>query len=794
MPIPQPKVPLKDHCSIIHNNKLYVYQPDAFQALDLRKGGQWTQLPMGVSTTGSVCVQGSVDDQPAFIVVGGSTQEQGYKGLQHYSFSSNSWKSDTPADGVAIHRQGHGAAFLQGACQILVYGGSQDNGPAPSSQTFVLSTDPPYSTQAFSSTAPPASGPLVLPYNSTHALMLGGDPTNTELYTFSPDGGWRPLGVSLQNGVKGPNSVQATILHGSDGSKILEIFDLSVTPNQITTVLLQNSTGTSDHVRPRSYIPSPHHPAKRRKRETTLADRPAYNSTLAPQEPRTGFSLAADPTTGLVVATGGNDQVPLAIFNETGNQWIDPIQFFDGETSPASSTSAAPSTPSPTAVPPAGIQANHHQPSGDRTLTILGATLGGVFGAAVLLVTLLFLLRLRRKKREQKKEKKGNDFPLEQKHEMDFADIGADFMKEAGGSVSGTAHRRDKSGNTAKYHDRSGAGTSQSKRSLLVHAKGDSGGSGFSVWSRGTKSPENKSPPQISAPVMGTPFSRSGAASPEPMPADTGWSRYFANNTAQEMLPRAMPPTEDARPATYMSTALSQSDYGSSLIPSAYPHQSAEVEPLDFRPAQYMIPPNPSGFAAAGFQSQPGLGVALTHGVAPELLDQSPTPSVVSDIDEEDEYRHSNGQDSWSPVESGGERDSRWTDEQPLSTYGNRLGYPPSSERMHIPNFPMPSAGNSVTVSPVPSHPQSERIRGLRNVVSRDLMRSNSPRQQATDDVRTGTQIVTPSTTPVARTFPRPKEQLGLRGRGTHETEDMSWLNLGTSAEQPPRHLYHAAR
>ncbi|KAL9128027.1 MAG: hypothetical protein Q9217_003221 [Psora testacea] len=790
MPLPQPKVPLKDHCSIIYKNKLYAYQSDAFQALDLTEGGQWTQLPMGLSTTGSACVQGSVDDEPAFIVVGGSTQQQGYNGLQHYSFQSNSWKSVKPADGVVANRRRHGAAFLQESSQILTYGGSQDNDSSASSQTFIISTEWPYSTQAHSSTAPAVSDPLLLPYNTSHALMLGGNPTNTKLYTFSPSAGWHQLEVSLQNGMKDSTKMQATIFHGSHGTKLLEIFDMSTSPNQIKTVLLQNATNTSDRTRARSYVSSPHQPAKRRKRDTSLAHRPAYNNTLAPQDTRTGFSLASDLETGLVVATGGNSQAPMAIFNETGNQWIDPNQFFEAEPSPTLSPSSTSSTPPPTAVPSAPVTANHS--ARDRSLTILAGILGGVLGAALLLVLLLLLLRHIRR-RKQQEEAKRNNYPLEQKQEMDFTDIGADFMKEAGGSNVGSAHRRNKSDNSVTHQDRSGATTSQSKRALL-HAKGDSGGSRHSIWRRGTKSPEKKSPPQISAPIMaGASLTGSMRASPESRPADSGWSRYFANNNnnVQEMLSKPTPRAEETRPVSYVSNDPSQSDYGSSHIPSSHPHESAEVEPLNFRPSQFDVPPNVHAVSPTDFSPQPGLGVALTHGTSRKPPAESLTPSVVSDIEEEDDYCHSNGQDSWTPVESGGERDSHWTDDRPGSSYSNSLVYPHPGERVRIPKFPMPNAGNSTTTSPIASQSQNEQARGLRNVVSRDLMRSNSQRQRATDIVRTGTQRVTPTTAPTVRTFPRRPEQLGPRGRGSSEREDMSWLNLGTNAEQQRNHPYY---
>ena len=805
MPLPQPKVPLKDHCTVIYNGKLYAYQADAFQTLDLKEGGTWSQLSIGVATTGSACVQGSVNDDPAFILVGGTTSEDWYQGFQHYSFKDAKWTSDQPLDSVATDRTRHGAAFLQQSSQILTYGGSQDNDSTPSSQTFVLSTTPPCNTQAFESQAPPVTNPLMTAYNSTHALMLGGSPTDNGLFLFSSSDGWSQLNATLQNPLKDSSKVQASIFTGSDGGKLLQIFDMSATPNEVSTVLLQNAS-PQNHKRSASYISSPHHPTKRRKRDTSILDRPAYNNTLAPQDSRTGYSLATDPTTGLVVATGGNDQAPLAMFNMTGNQWVDPNQFFGDESSaspsPASTAPPAAPTASSTANPSAVAKADND--AHNKSLTILGGVLGGVLGAAVLLIVLLVCLRYQRKKRAKKEEQRKNDFAMEQK-EMDFRDIGADFMKEAGGSNEGSRHGRKQSDGSGKKKDHSRAASSMSKRALLP-TKGDSAGSNNSFWSRGTKSPERnaRSPPQISAPIMGPSFTRS-IASPEPKDGvDTGFSRYFSGNPHQGM--HLAPGTDERHPTSYSSNTNthSQSDYASTNL-----HESAEVEPLSFRPSQLGMPSNARSVSPSNHHPPPGLGVALTHGISrpsPPHSKDPPTPSVVSDIEEEEasDYRHSNGQDSWSPVESGSEpRTSQYTDETRPNT--NSFGAQHPGQRIQIPEFPMPSARNSTATSPISPQgtpqPQQPQVRkpGLRNVVSRDLIRSNSARQRATDLVRTGTQRMTPNSTepptyqpqpqqprqpvqPFPR--PRPRQQDDIpRGRPSSETEDMSWLNLGTSVE-----------
>ena len=807
MVLPTPPVPLKDHCSVIYNNVLYTYQVDAFQSLDLKMGGAWTKLSMpSVPTNGSTCVQGTVDKDDALIVVGGVnvTSSQDFNGLQHYSFTNQKWQSDKPLDSVATNRVGHGSAYLQQSSSILVYGGSQNNNYAPSSQTFVMQTTSPYNVQAFNSVAPPVANPLMMPWNLTHALMLGGDPTNTKLFTFGPQDGWRQLNVSLSSGLKDSSKVQASIIDGSDGSKILEIFDMSTSPNQILTMLLQNATNASQSSRKARSLAA-HHPARRRKRDTTLADRPAYNSTLAPQNSRNGFSLASDPKTGLVVGSGGDDQVPLALFNETGNQWIDPNSFFGNQPTPSLSSSTPPPTsstakPSAAASSAAAAAANTHVRN--KSLTILGGVLGGVFGFAILLVLTLLLIKFCRSRRAKRREQHSSSYSLENKAEMDFQDVGADFMKEAGGNFENNQKRnrsiRSNVGANAAALDRGGgAVSSQSKRALL-HAKADSTGSGKSFWSRGTKSPEKeRSTPYISAPIA-EPSDRTNV-SPDPRTeprTDNGWSGYWLNNNSKEFNTMAAENEQDTRPATYLSNNQSQSDYTNSRTPSSQPHASAEVEPLSLRTSRnpFVYPPNSRVMSPTGF---PRPGLAVPH-AANLGHDEPPSPtSFVSDIDEEDEYArnsHSDGQDSWTPVASVGERGSAYSDPKDphvSSGYRDSTKFPHPGERVKIPNFPaVPDSQRGSrrnSEGGTPTSPVNDS-RGLRNIASKDFA---GARENTIPEA--GSSRLPDYGASQVRTFPRKKEELGARGRGSSQTEDMSWLNLGTSADQNTGQAHYAS-
>ena len=824
MPLPTPPVPLKDHCSIIYDNTLYTYQADAFQFLPLRKGGSWSKLSLGVPTAGSTCVQGRSDGQDVLFVVGGTTKSssKGYSGLQRYSFKDKSWETCKTKDKVTQNRLLHGSTFLETSSSILVYGGSQDGETTPSSQTFVISSNSPYAVQAFNSEAPPVVKPLMLPWNASHAVMFGGGRLNKEVFTFEPHAGWSKVNVSLREGLPDSSKVQAAIMPTDDGAKVLEIFNMSVSPNDIQPVLLQNATSpTSPQRSPaasstldpsilgtsvsKSGIPLiTIVPSKPKKRATSLDDRPPYDKTLAPQEKRDGFSLAQG-SDGLVVASGGNDQTVLSIFNLTGNQWVDTDQFFgaprpnilnvsptSSSTSPAASITPQPSTlASPTPVPSAAPSTQN------KSLTILGATLGSIFGVAALLVIILLLLRYLRRKRERRH--RGSDFPLDNKHDMDFADQGADYMREAGGSFGkgDTKHRHKISNTSANSVTIMGGkrNSSQQSKRALFHKKGNSDTSAKSYFGR-SKSPIAPSPPLISEPILASlPAQSANPPQPSPSPrtgprTDTGWSKYWNNSSSHiDTMATSGPQRHgsNSRPTTYTST----SDYESSRITSSNPHESAEVEPLNVRVSQ--LPPNTRVVSpTSGMPLQTGL--ALSSGA--HTQNEHPPPTTeVSDIDEEDEYRlqddrEPEGTSSWTPV-AAGDRGSTWTDRPVSSVYADSMIYPHPGERVRIPNFPgVPSRRPSNRQNPRPPVRQNSQgsNRGMRSAAAKDFVSGPpssappaAPPPSRTPDPPNTMRVMPGYGAYEARTFPRGQDELGPRGRGGRDTEDISWLNIGAS-------------
>ena len=763
MALPKPPVTLKDHCSVVHDETLYTFQPDAFQSLPLKSGGQWSQLPMGVSTKGARCVLGSANGQDALFIVGGTTNSsyQDYKGLQCFSFKDRKWESPMPQLSVVQNRLLHGAAYLQSTASILIYSGFQDNSYMASSQTFTISTND-STMRSYNSNAPPVQQPLVLPWNSSHAVMIGGDAANKEVWTFSEADGWHQVNVTLPFAVADTSKIQGTVVTGTDGSKMLELFDLSKSPNTVSTFLLQPPQGSPAPnralLRRNASPPTKHssHESHRRRRDLTFASWPPYNSSLAPTTTRQGFSLAQD-LSGLVVVSGGGptDSDSVAIFNQTGNTWIDGKQFFgtitnnpsspSGTTGPSPGSSATPSaSPSSTSAPTDPNAAKNH------TMTILGAVLGTVFGLIAVLILALLILRCLRQRKSRQHQRR---FPLDPKDQMDFSDQGAEFMPEAGGSV-GDRHLQRLSPTPALT-----SADHQGKRGL-VHKAGDSNGSAKSFFSR-----KDKTSPVISSPqprTLTSPPVRPSrdfplVADPRTEPrTDEGWSTYFMNNHTGADLTR-LPPgytryQTQSRPTTYTS----QSDYTSdSRITSSHPHESAEVPPLNIRASQY--PPSEGRYHGAHAQSTQN-GITI-------LRDPASANGTFAHVPEEPDSLHdeSSGQDSWTPIatsDRGSERDQR----PASSVYADGTIYPHPGNRVRIPDFPgVPSSNRTSLTTVIPVGDQ----RGLRSIASRDFAGGVSRPERQASEAQTG------------RPAPRAAGDAYGGYRGQRVDEDMSWLNLG---------------
>jgi len=761
---PTPPVPLKDHCSVINNNTLYVYSPQAFQSIPLQEGGKWTQLAMGTSVTGAACVQAfpaGDGSNAALYIVGGSANSSttGYSGLQRYSFSDQKWSDITPVVPVTKNRQKHAATYLNSSSSILIYAGSQDGNSLPSSQTFAISTVPPYNVRAFSSDAPPVVEPTLLPWNGSHAVMIGGDPHNKRIYTFSPNDGWQALNVNLTDGLKDRSKVQSTLVNGDDGSRVLETFDTTTSPNTVTRTVLLNEKGQparqGEQVgSPSSSSASPSstssRPAKRRKRNLALSDWPLYNGTLAPTATRNGYSLAQDPK-GLVVLSGDNDQDPLSIFDQRNNQWLNATTFFGGA-NPQQSSASQPTSTSPTSNPsgnPAASSAAGDNGGADaarrtQTLKILGATLGAIFGIAAVLVGVLLLLRCIRRRKEAQRRQRPQGFPEDQKNRLSFADQGASFMSEAGGSFGLTRHQG--SSTPIGTSNAITSGPAGPNRGLFY----EEGTSDNMRYNNGKRPFVPVSRPEDSNGTRTVPF---GPGTDRTLAARTdgsGWSKYFSGNSATNLV--NMQPGR----LTYLSQSQSsESNYSDSRVQSSNPHGSAEVPPLSFggQPLGHVNKGSPTLSHSAS--DTRGTGLALSEGMTAHLTRHGSSSSLSSLNEREDAF--SSGISS-----SIHEEETTWTPVGPHD-FEQR---PPSSiytdnshgRETRIPSFPFPVA--------------RERERDRANAVTRW-----PPETTVTPFPRRGDGVTVTDVEDYERR---------RRDPGRLEVhEDMSWLNLGGPSPGP---------
>ncbi|KAL6855857.1 hypothetical protein J3F83DRAFT_764204 [Trichoderma novae-zelandiae] len=334
LPKPPSASSLDSSCSVIHDNILYSYSPNGFLKLPLEDSAEWTQLDMGVKVTDGTCVETNPPNaaDAALFIVGGTSDAADYTGLQKYTFSTGNWTTVTPSVPVTQNRLHHGSTYIPADDVILVYAGSQDGSTGPSSQTFTIQASEPYAALSFQSSAVPAVSPLVMRWSDADAAMMSGDGVDGKIYWFNPIAGWRYSGAGVLPPINtASGSVNAALVSGDDGSKNLFTFDLSKSPNSVTRTIVQDAAGNpladSAAIAARSLDDGA--PEGIEGRAPTLSNWPAYNATLAPKDTRQNYAMAQAPD-GTVVFSGGNDQVPLAIFNPTDNGWVDVQKVLGG--------------------------------------------------------------------------------------------------------------------------------------------------------------------------------------------------------------------------------------------------------------------------------------------------------------------------------------------------------------------------------------------------------------------------------------------------------------------------------
>ncbi|KAF3907724.1 hypothetical protein AA313_de0208577 [Arthrobotrys entomopaga] len=539
MPLPQPPAPLGQHCTTIVNNILYAYTENGFFQLPLAQGAKWTEIKgKQVPTKGSVCVHtglGTPDE--ALYVVGGDiaadiqAKNPEFMGLQKYSFAQKTWSNQPLLDKTLFNLTHHGATFLEDSKQIFVYAGNWFSGDVtPSSMAFLIDIDAMMIESLPTGLAPPMLYPLVQPLNAHAAIVSGGDPTNTAIFSYSTINGWTNMPGSLAAPMSAGTSA-GTVVQGDDGSKMLLTFDFSKTPTDVELVPLFNATDA----KPATPSSSAAAAARLRSRDHTLtsANWPNYNATLAPKDTRTDFAITSN-NQYVVISGGGPTDDPLCIFDYTSGGWLNATALFAAQKviaesasasvdSASTSTTASVSQTSSTgagtttaadsdpASSTAGLAASSSstsdsQPGGLKTSTqLLFIIIGVVLLVALILGTAYIILRCKRRKMKAvgsgEKPEDPQSRGMARDSGMSFQDRGASFMKEAGGSKSVMFGRKS----------RSVRGRSL-KEELEFPNVGD--------LPRGA----------VIGPAVGTNLEM------QPAQRGSGWSRYFSGNSTTNLV------------------------------------------------------------------------------------------------------------------------------------------------------------------------------------------------------------------------------------------------------------------
>ncbi|KAF3017481.1 hypothetical protein E8E14_010768 [Neopestalotiopsis sp. 37M] len=410
MSLPQPNSTLTGACSVIYDNVLYAYSSDAFQSLELEEGAEWKTLDSGESVQGGVCVGSTPTDssQAGLYIVGGTSADSAYMGLQKFTYSTGKWESITftPQVSDLQNRKWHSATYLNASDKILVYAGATDDIKYISTQTFTISASSPYQVLSYESDgAPPAVAPILLPWSDTDAVMVAGEPTNLKVMLFNPDQHWYDSGATLASPIVQDTSVvKGMLVTGDDGSKHLYTFDATTSPNTVNRTVLLDGSGAPVT----SSAPIQGSASTSSRRALDASDWPTYNSSMASDTTRSDYSLASD-SSGMAVLSGGNDDDVLSIFDGTTNSWQNATAMLVGasvhsesESSSTSSSASSTATASSTAVAAATQSATTEAAASSSSdlppTSILGIALGVIFGCAIVLIALLFLMKRKRQK------------------------------------------------------------------------------------------------------------------------------------------------------------------------------------------------------------------------------------------------------------------------------------------------------------------------------------------------------------------------------------------------------------
>ncbi|KAJ5160399.1 uncharacterized protein N7482_007403 [Penicillium canariense] len=570
MTVPEPPIALTGHCSVISGNTLYAYSSTGFLSIPLKVNGTWIPLNGGVSVSNAVCLKGGIDgsqdDDEALYVVGGTATNSNdtYSGLQRFSFKDQKWQTLGSAPTVVTDWTGHGAAFVASNSSIIVYAGNQGDKSGISCSSYRISTAPPYViTSELDHGAPCLSSPQLLPWNSSHVGMFGGDENNLAVYTYSISTGWANSPVSLRSGLS--PSTPLALFSGSGDSKVLEYFNMDASPNSVVNYELISSDGKSE---------SPAVAVGSASKKRSTGEYPTYNDTLAPSNKWSDYALAQG-SNGMVVLSSGQSQNALVIFNQTSNSWVNSTELFQGKseqhvltattttsttmtptaTPTTSASTSASATPSSTTTAAAAAGGSSHTDS----KVIIGATLGSACGVALILLLILWLLKRERIKREQNGQARGGDnkdrlsfqdqgieplanraYPMA-KSPVPFASMSVDSLAIMSGKYSGEKALMPPSSNL-------GYGLSAAPRhSKPLSPIPSSGLAPSSMYSEDAYRNSDPAPSEL-------------GHKPGDRTTDEGWGKYFQDNRASNLA--GMPSDRSTTSSVY-----TKSDYRGSAWP-----------------------------------------------------------------------------------------------------------------------------------------------------------------------------------------------------------------------------------
>lgn len=714
MALPTPQYPLVDACSTMFNNTLYTYTSEAFQSLPLKKGATWSELPMGVAVTGGVCVKSTPKnntDAAALYIVGGTSNTTDYPGLQRFTFADGTWQTIRPTVAVTQNRLWHNAVYLNTSDTILVYAGSQDGSQHPSSQTFTIQASEPYTVTAYEAIAPPAINPLLMQWTESKAIFIGGSETNTKAMIFSPSLSWVDSNATLAAPIYNTAAIKAVVINGDDASKSVYTFDMSVSPNAVNrTILIDTDGNPVQNAQP--IVQTRDLDTELNARSAQLVERgnltvaswPEYNDTLAPTSTRDGYTICADQS-GLVIISGGSEEDVLCMFKARDNCWVNATAVLGSSKATVQGLGTPSTTTASSASESASSTGTAKAGESPFPVKILGAVLGSILLAAIIVVALLALFRWRKRRRQYNDaghQRRSSGVPNE-KDDMDFADRGYPQMSSARQYLG---------------HEPQSSQGSFSSMAILMgrygHKRGGDKGNGSlgsdssSQFNKKYKTAISKPIPQEQPAIM-----RAGPAgpvrqdkgvsfgdieSPEPTPKargstrggrrgstrrSSGWNRYWSGGSAMNILGFG------SKRTTYEGSDRSSDSHYSSdqRLPSQITQISAVPMPLKLSERPPELNRVMSGSPTIAHQSSQ---FPLTREMS-GTIERPGSVSTLSSFNDDRADAFSSGvpasvheQNAWTPFDKPG-----WGSRPAPSNYSESV-YATTLHQSTAPNFPLP--------------------------------------------------------------------------------------------------------